>query len=285
MKLTHARGELDLSTCRVMGIVNRTPDSFYDGGRNMSLDTAVASALRMVDEGADILDVGAVKAGPGDPVTEADERERLLPLVEAIAAKTDVPLSIESSRPAIATACLDAGAAIVNDVIGADDTIAQVCASTGAGLILMHNGGQVRGRPRHPRYDDVVTDVAAELEAMASRAEAEGVDRDRIVIDAGLDFGKTTFHSLELVRRTEELVALGRPYLVAASRKDIVGETLGLDPSERLSGSLALVAMVVERGAHLVRVHDVAATVHVVHMVEAVLGRRFPAAPIRGLWD
>ena len=285
MRLLHTTGELDLTTCRVMGIVNRTPDSFYDGGRNMSLDDAVQSALRMVEDGADILDLGAVKAGPGEPVTESEESERLLPLVEAIAARTDVPMSIETSRPSIARSGVEAGAAIINDVIGADPELLEVCASTGAAIVLMHNGGQIRGRPRHPRYEDVVVEALGDLEAMAAIAEAAGVQRDRIVIDAGLDFGKTTFHSLEIVRRTEEFVASGRPYLVAASRKDVVGETLDLAPAERLPGSLALVAMAAERGAHLVRVHDVAPTVQTIHMVEATLGRRSPANPVRGLWD
>jgi dihydropteroate synthase len=285
MRLIHARGELSLDACRVMGIVNRTPDSFFDGGR-MGLDWSVDYAVRLVDEGADMLDVGAVKAGPGEPVTEVEELERLMPLVEAIAERTDVPISIETSRPEVARRAVEAGAAIVNDVGAlADAELASVCATTDAGLILMHNGGQIRGRPRHPRYDDVVVSVRQDLEALAAVAEAAGVSREAIVFDAGLDFGKTTYHSLSLVRRTDELVASGRPVLVAPSRKDVVGETLDLAPGDRLAGTLALVALSVERGAHIVRVHDVEPTLQVVRMVEAALGRRDPENPVRGLWD
>jgi dihydropteroate synthase len=268
-----------------MGIVNRTPDSFYDGGR-MDLETATEHALRLVEEGADILDLGAIKAGPGDPVEEQEEAERLIPLVRAVADRTDVTLSIETSRPSVARLGIEAGAAIVNDVSGlTDPELAAACAATGAGLILMHNGGQVRGRPRAPRYTDVVAQVIEDLRRLADLASSAGVDPSSIVFDAGLDFGKNTFQSLELVRRTEELAATGHPYLVAPSRKDVVGETLDLGPDERLEGSLALVALSVEKGAHIVRVHDVAATVRVVRMVEAVMGRRSPINPVRGLWD
>jgi dihydropteroate synthase len=285
MRLLHARGELSLDVCRVMGIVNRTPDSFYDGGR-MGLSTSIEHALRLVDEGADILDVGAVKAGPGEPVAEAEEIERLLPLLEAIVTRVEVPISVETSRPEVARRAIDAGAAIVNDVTAlADRGIASLCAATRAGLVLMHNGGQIRGRPRHPRYDDVVVDVIAELEDLAAMAEAAGVAREAIIFDAGLDFGKTTYHSLELVRRTDELVATGRPVLVAPSRKDVVGETLDVPPSDRLAGTLALVALSVERGAQIVRVHDVAPALQVVRTTEATLGRRAPENPVRGLWD
>jgi dihydropteroate synthase len=268
-----------------MGIANRTPDSFYDGGR-MDLDVSVDHCLRLVDEGADIIDVGAVKAGPGDDVDEPEERRRLLPLIEKLTATTAVPVSIETARADIARAALDAGAAIVNDVTGlADPELAEVCASAGAGLILMHNGGQIRGRPRHPEYQDVVADVLDHWRARASDAAAAGVAPDAIVVDPGLDFGKTTYHSLELMRRLDELVGAPWPVLIAASRKDIVGETLGLPPEGRLEGSLALVALSVAGGAAAVRVHDVAASVMVVRMVEAVMGRREPAQPIRGLWD
>ncbi|MQA98754.1 MAG: dihydropteroate synthase [Actinobacteria bacterium] len=285
MRLVHARGDLSLDVCRVMGIVNRTPDSFFDGGR-MGLAASIDHAQRLVDEGADLLDIGAVKAGPGEPVTETEELERLMPALEAIAGRCDVPISIETSRPRVARDAIEAGAAIVNDVAGLVVTeLASVCADTGAGLILMHNGGQIRGRPRHPRYDDVVAEVMRELEAMAAVAETAGVPREAIVLDAGLDFGKTTHHSLELVRRTEELVASGRPLLVAPSRKDVVGETLDLPPPGRLAGTLALVALSVEKGAHIVRVHDVAPAVEVVRMVEATVGRRDPENPVRGLWD
>ena len=285
MILKHAGGGLSLDRCLVMGIVNRTPDSFFDGGR-MGLEESVRHAERLVDEGADILDLGAVKAGPGPPVTEGEEAERLLPLVEALAARVGVPISIETARARILARAIDAGAGLLNDVTGlADEELVEVCASTGAGLVLMHHGGQIRGRPRHPRYEDVVQDVRAELEHLAGIALAAGVEREAIVLDPGLDFGKTTFHSLELMRRLDELVAGGYPVLVAASRKDVVGETLGLPPDERLEGSLTLVMFSVAKGASIVRVHDVAASARTIAMTEAVLGRRGPVDPVRGLWD
>ena len=283
--LKHARGSLDFDRCLVMGIVNRTPDSFYDGGRTDLIET-VDHALRLVDEGADVLDVGGVRAGPGPEIDEAEETARLLPVVESLAPRVEVPISIETMRPRVAHRAMEAGAAIVNDVSAlADEELAAECARTGAALVLMHNGNQIRGRPRNPRYDDVIAEVIAELDSLARRAEAAGVPADALVVDPGLDFGKTTMHSLEIVRRIDELVAGGRPVLLAASRKDVVGETLGLPPEERLEGSLALVALAVASGVAMVRVHDVRASVRVVAMTEAVAGRRAPVAPVRGLWE
>ena len=285
MMIVHARGELVDDRCLVMGIVNRTPDSFYDGGR-MDLDAALALAEEMVDQGADILDLGGVKAGPGPDVDEGEEHGRLIPLVEALAARIDVPLSVETARPAIASAALDAGAAIVNDVTAAqDEELLEVCARAGAALVLMHHGGQIRARPRHPRYEDVIAAVKDTWEEIAGRARDAGIRDKALIVDPGLDFGKTTFHSLEIMRRLDELTALRWPVLVAPSRKDVVGETLDVPVDERLAGTLALVALSVTAGARIVRVHDVRETVHVVRMVEAVQGTRSPAGPIRGLWD
>ncbi|MDQ3939763.1 MAG: dihydropteroate synthase [Actinomycetota bacterium] len=285
MILRHATGELALDRCLVMGIVNRTPDSFYDGGR-MELSAAVDHALRLVDEGADLLDLGAVKAGPGPDVSVKEETARLLPLVEAVAARVEVPLSVETGRAAIATAAFEAGASMLNDVTGAvDEDVLGACAEAGAAVVLMHHGGQIRSRPRNPRYDDVVRAVTAGWRDLTDRALRNGSPRDRIVVDPGLDFGKNTFHSLELLDRLPELVAVGWPVLVAASRKDVVGETLGVAPGARLQGSLAVVAVAVRAAVAMVRVHDVAATVQVVRMVEAIARRRPPVAPVRGLWE
>ena len=261
--LSHARGALQLNRCLVMGIVNRTPDSFYDGGR-MGLEESVRHALALVEEGADLLDLGGVKAGPG-PLVSEDE---------------------ETARPPVARRAVEAGAAIINDVSALEDpTLAEVAAETGAALVLMHNGGQIRGRPRHPRYEDVTAAVLAELRRLEDIAVSAGVARDCIVYDAGLDFGKNTYHSLEIVRRTREVVSTGRPYLVAPSRKDVVGETLDVPVEDRLEGTLALVAISALEGAAIVRVHDVAGAVRTVRMVEAVKGCVPPVAPVRGLWE
>jgi dihydropteroate synthase len=268
-----------------MAIVNRTPDSFYDGGRT-GLRESVDHALRAVDEGAEILDLGAVKAGPGANVSSEEEIERLLPLVEEVAKKTDVPISVETARPEVAERAFQVGAAILNDVSGLSDPgLAEVSGRAGAGLMLMHHGGQLRGRPLNPRYDDVVDAVRGEWERLMGIASDAGVKIEAMAVDPGLDFGKTTFHSLELMRRLKELTTFPRPVLVAASRKDIVGETLGLPPDQRLEGSLALVALSVACGAAVVRVHDVQASARTARMVEAVLGRRDPVAAVRGLWE
>jgi dihydropteroate synthase len=282
----HELGRLiGMGHCLVMGILNRTPDSFYDGGR-VGLDEATEHGLRLVAEGADLLDVGAIKAGPGEEVSEDEESRRLLPLVEAMVRETDVPIAIETGRPRVAAEALRLGATILNDVSGfADDGLARVAAEHRAWLLLMHNGGQIRGRPRHPRYEDVVSSVISSWREMASRAQALGVARDRIVVDPGIDFGKTTFHSLELLRRLPELGEAGWPLLMAPSRKDVIGETLNLPVDERLEGTLALVAICVRERVDIVRVHDVAAASRVVRMIEAVWGRHAPAAPVRGLWD
>jgi dihydropteroate synthase len=282
--LRHARGELSLDHCLVMGIVNRTPDSFYDGGR-MSLRSSLAHAHRLIEQGADILDLGAIKAGPGSFVDESTELDRLLPLVTELAA-APIITSVETGRPAVARAALEAGAELINDVSGLrNPELAGVCAEFGAAVVLMHHGGQIRGRPRHPRYRDVVADVIDEWQRLAVAANNSGIDDDRIVVDPGLDFGKTTLHSLELLRRIPELVKVQWPVLLAASRKDVVGETLGVPPDERLEGSLAAAAVGVWGGVAIVRAHDVRATVRTVRMVEAVLGRRDPATMLRGLWD
>lgn len=284
-RLLHARGTTVLDRCLVMGIVNRTPDSFYDGGR-MSFEAALGHGLDLVEEGADLLDVGAVKAGPGEDVPEDEEERRLLPLVAALAERCGVPLSVETARPAVARRAVEAGAAIVNDVSGLSDPgMARTLGEIGAGLVIVHHGGQIRGRPRHPRYGDVVTDVIETWTSSIEVATAAGVSRDGIVLDAALDFGKTTFQSLELVRRLPEQLEVGFPVLVAPSRKDVVGETLGLDTTERLEGTLALVSLAAYLGVHVVRVHDVRAAVRCVGMIEAVKGLSPPAAPLRGLWD
>ena len=270
---------------QVMAIVNRTPDSFYDGGR-MGLDESLRFALNAIDEGADIVDVGGVKAGPGAPVSETEEMERLLPLVGAIAGETATPISAETGRANVAAAAIDAGVSIVNDVTGlADEGLAKVVAERGVGLVIMHHGGQIRGRPRNPTYDDIVTAVLDDWSTMAERAASAGIDRSKLIVDPGLDFGKNTFHSLALMRGLDRLVASGWPVLVAPSRKDVVGETLDLPLEDRLEGTLALVALSAAAGAAIVRVHDVAPSVRVARMVDAVLGRIPPENPVRGLWD
>lgn len=285
MKLEHARGVLSLDRCAVMGIVNRTTDSFYDPGR-MKLEERVAHGLDLWRQGALVLDVGGIKAGPGPEIDESEELLRVIPLVSELASRCDALISVETGRVRVAEAALEAGAALINDVTGlSDERLAGVCAEGGAGLVLMHTGGQLRGRPRNPRYDDVVAEVSSWWAAAVERACAAGMRPTQLLLDAGFDFGKTTYHSLELVRRMDELTAQGLPVLVAPSRKDLVGESLALPPGERLEGSLAVAALCVERGAAMVRAHDVLATQRVIAMVDTVMGRRRPLRAVRGLWE
>lgn len=270
----------------VMAIVNRTPDSFYDKGRTFALQAAVEHALAQVEAGADIIDVGGVKAGPGDDVDEANERERILPFVEAFRRQSAAPLSIDTFRARIAAEALDAGAELINDVSGmSQPEIADVVAARpGSALVVMHPGGPVRTRPFRPNYrPDVTTAVIDTCRELADEAMRRGVPREAIVVDPGHDFGKTTRQSLELTRRLPELAALGYPVLVALSNKDFLGETLGVAVDQRVEASLACAVASVMWGARMVRVHETLETVRAVRTLEAVMGWRSPAVEARGL--
>jgi dihydropteroate synthase len=268
----------------VAAVVNRTPDSFYDQGATWELDAAIGRADRALAAGADWLDVGGVKAGPGAPVTEAEELGRLLPMIEAVRGRTDAVISVDTFRPGVARRALAAGADAVNDPSGLlHPELAEVVAEAGAALVVMHTGGPPRTRPHRPAYADVVAEVAAFLADRTAVARAHGVGPERLLVDPGYDFHKNTFHSLELLRRLGELRGLGYPILVALSNKDFVGETLDLPLDQRVEGSLAAAVVAVVNGARIVRVHQVEATVRAVRMTEAILGWRRPAATRRGL--
>src|SRR5829696_7779561 len=285
MLRTYGRRTFDFSRrTAVMAILNRTPDSFYDRGATYGFGAAVEAGERALAEGADWLDVGGVKSGPGAPVTEAEELDRVVPLLEALRGRTDAVLSVDTYRPGVARRALAAGADVVNDPSGVrDPAMAEVAAEAGAGLVVMHTGGPPRTRPHRPAYADVVAEVRAFLAGRTALAQQRGVAPDRLIVDPGHDFHKNTFHSLELTRRLGELTGLGHPVLVALSNKDFVGETLDVGLDQRLEGSLAAAAFSVAAGAAIVRVHEVQPTVRVVRMVEAILGRRPPAATRRGL--
>jgi dihydropteroate synthase len=285
MLRTYGRHTFDFGRrVAVMAILNRTPDSFYDQGATFGLGAAVAAGERALAEGADWLDVGGVKAGPGAPVTEAEELGRVVPLVEALRGRTDAVISVDTFRPGVARRALAAGADVVNDPSGLHDPrMADAAAEAGAGLVVMHTGGPPRTRPHRASYADVVAEVRAFLADRVALARRRGVAADRLIVDPGHDFHKNTFHSLELTRRLAELADLGLPVLVAVSNKDFVGETLDLPLDQRLEGSLAAAAFSVAAGASILRVHDVQASVRVVRMTEAILGRRPPAATRRGL--
>lgn len=270
----------------LMGIVNNTPDSFYDQGATFGVPRAVARAEELIAEGADIIDVGGIRGGPGAEVSVEDEIERVGPVVEAIrAAHPEAILSVDTWRAGVAAAVLEAGADIVNDVTGAhDEDILDVVAAHDAGYVAMHHGGQPRSRPFRSHFEpDVTTAVVTHCRDLTDRAVAAGVRPERLIVDPGHDFGKNTYHSLELSRRLPELVALGYPVLVALSNKDFIGETLGTPIDERVDGSIAAAVFSVLRGAHIVRVHEVARTRQAMQMTEALLGWRPPAVTMRGL--
>jgi dihydropteroate synthase len=285
MRRTFGRRTFDFGReAAVMAIINRTPDSFYDRGATFELGAAVAAAERALAEGADWLDVGGVKGGPGPPVDEAEELRRVLPLVEAVRERTDTVVSVDTFRAGVARRVLAAGADVVNDPSGLrDPAVAEAAAEAGAGLVVMHTGGPPRTRPHRTAYDDVVAEVGAFLLDRAAVARRHGVPAERLIVDPGIDFHKNTFHSLELLRRLEALAGLGYPLLVACSNKDFVGETLDAPLQERLEGSLAAAVVSVLNGASIVRVHEVAPTVRALRMTEAILGRRPPARALRGL--
>jgi dihydropteroate synthase len=270
----------------VMAIVNRTPDSFYDRGATFGLEAALDRARRLVAEGADIVDIGGVKAGKGRPVSVTEEISRTSDLVAAVRERHPaLVISIDTYRSVVADAVCAAGADLINDTWGgADPELVQVAAMHGAGLVCSHTGGLLpRTDPHRPHYRDVIDSVRATTVALAEKAVAAGVSRDAVLIDPTHDFGKNTYHSLELTRRLDELVTLGWPILVSLSRKDFVGETLGLDVDGRLAGTLAATAISAWHGAQVFRAHDVTETRQVLDMVASINGRRPPAAPRRGL--
>ncbi|MCF0094315.1 dihydropteroate synthase [Micromonospora sp. MH99] len=278
---TFAPGELV-----VMAIVNRTPDSFFDRGATFAADSALRAVERAVDEGAAIIDIGGVKAGPGAEVDVAEEIRRTVDTIAAVrAAFPEVVISIDTWRAEVATEAVAAGADLLNDTwSGADPALARVAASTGAGLVCSHAGGLVpRTRPHRAAFDDVVADVVETVTGLAERAVAAGVRPDGILIDPAHDFGKNTRHSLEITRRLDELTATGWPVLVALSNKDFVGETLDLPVAERLEGTLAATAVSAWLGARVFRAHQVGPTRRVLDMVASIRGDRPPTATRRGL--
>jgi dihydropteroate synthase len=277
---------LPLDRSLVMAVVNRTPDSFFDRGRTYALGAALDRVEQVVAEGADIVDVGGVKAGPGEQVSAEEEARRVIEVVEAVRERhPEVALSVDTYRSKIADLACRAGADLVNDSWQAPDArTAQVAAAHGAGLVCTHAGGQPpRTRPHRAEHRDVVDDVVGVLDRLARRAVAAGVAPESVLVDPGHDFGKNSRHSLALTRGADRIAATGWPVLMALSRKDFVGEVLNLPPEDRLEGTLAATAVASWLGARVFRAHDVAATVRVLAVVDAIAGRRELAVALRGL--
>ncbi|MEO3750245.1 dihydropteroate synthase [Streptomyces sp. B6B3] len=270
----------------IMAIVNRTPDSFYDQGATFAEEAALARVEEAVAQGAGIIDVGGVKAGPGAEVDAAEEIRRTVGFVAEVRRRfPDVVISVDTWRHEVGEAVCAAGADLLNDAWGGvDPRLAEVAARHGVGLVCTHAGGaRPRTRPHRVSYDDVMADILRVTVGLAERAVGLGVRRDAVLIDPGHDFGKSTRHSLEATRRLGEMTATGWPVLVSLSHKDFVGETLDRPVKERLLGTLATTAVSAWLGARVYRVHDVAETREVLDMVAAIAGHRPPAVARRGL--
>lgn len=272
---------LVLDRPRVMGIVNVTPDSFSDGGVHDGADAAFAHALKLMEEGADILDIGGESTRPGSAdVPEEEELRRVLPVVERLARETRVPISVDTSKPGVMQAAVDAGAGMINDVYALRrEGALEAAARAGVPVVLMHMLGEPRSMQESPRYDDVAAEVQRFLAERIFAAEMAGVAKRNIVVDPGFGFGKTTAHNVELLGRLEGLAELGVPVLAGLSRKRSIGELTGrAGPLERVHGSVAAHLIAVQRGARIVRVHDVAATVDALKVWQAVAAVPRPSA-------
>lgn len=267
------RFTLDLSRPLVMGVVNVTPDSFSDGGRYLPAQAAIDHARRLVEEGADLLDIGGESSRPGaEPVPLEEELRRVMPVLEAAVA-LGVPVSVDTMKPQVMRAAIDAGAAMVNDILALRAPGAlEAVAGSDVAVCLMHMQGEPRTMQVNPIYGDVVREVRDFLAERVAAAEAAGIERSRIVVDPGFGFGKDRSHNLALFRNLPVFAALGVPVLVGLSRKSVLGRLTGRDVNERLAASLAAAVLAVERGAHIVRVHDVAATRDALAVLGAVSG-------------
>ena len=263
----------------VMGIVNRTPDSFFDEGRTFGLDQAVAAGQAAGEAGADWIDIGGVPFSPDTPeVTVVEEIDRVLPVVEQVTASSDIVVSVDTFRPDVAAPCIDAGAAVINDTTGLHDPeLADLVAARGATLVITHSLALPHQHHRRPQYNDVVTEVKAFLAERIQLAVDHGLPESRIVIDPGFDLNKNTLHTLELTRRLAEIADLGLPMLAAVSNKDFVGEATGLPRSDRIAPSIAAATICVLSGARILRMHNLTASVAAARMIEAVMGFRQPA--------
>lgn len=276
--------ELRLDRPRVMGIVNVTPDSFSDGGRHATVDAAVAHALRLAEEGADVLDVGGESTRPGaEDVPLEEELRRVIPVIERLARETALPISVDTSKPEVMRAAVDAGAGMINDVYALRrDGALDIAAACGVPVVLMHMQGEPRTMQEAPQYEDVVAEVHRFLAERIFAAEMAGIPKKRIVIDPGFGFGKTREHNLALLAQLARFGELGVPVLAGLSRKRTIGELTGrTTPAERVHGSVAAALIAAQRGARLLRVHDVAATVDALKVWDAVaaLPTGAPKAP------
>ncbi|WP_411720720.1 dihydropteroate synthase [Mycetocola sp.] len=262
----------------VMAIVNRTPDSFYDRGSTFGLDAAVAAALAAIADGAEMVDIGGAPFAPGPEISVRAEIDRVVPVIEAVRAASDVVISVDTFQPEVAFASIHAGADLINDTTGLrNPDMVDVLANSSAGVVITHSLAEPRRPFARPQYSDVVAEVAAFLTERIDVALAAGVSAERILIDPGHDLNKNTLHSLELTRRFAEIADLGYPALAAVSNKDFIGETLDRERGGRMHGSLAAAVVAIVNGARILRMHNVGPAVEAARMTEAILGFRQPA--------
>ena len=262
---------------QVMGILNVTPDSFYDGGRYLKVRDAVRRGLQIIDEGADLVDIGGVSTRPGSEIiTAKEELKRVIPVIKELASQTERPLSVDTYRASVAEKALEAGAVIVNDISGLNDKdMARVVASHNATLVIMHIRGKPHCYPKNPVYRNISVEVSSFLKRRVEMALSVGIKSSNIIIDPGLGFGKTASQSLELLRRLGELRALGQPIMVGPSRKSFIGKVLGVDAEDRLPGTLAVITLAILQGASIIRVHDVKEAVQVVALCDTFKVKRW----------
>ena len=275
MQLQLGKHALDLSQPKVMGVLNRTPDSFSDGGNFTDLDAALRQALRMIDEGAAIIDIGGESTRPGSvAVHMQQELDRVIPLIECLVSESDTPISIDTGKPEVMSAAVRAGAVMINDIYALRLPGAlEVALDCAVPVCLMHMQGEPRSMQQHPRYVDVVAEIKQFFEERIQICEAAGIPRKSMLIDPGFGFGKTFAHNLSLLRQLDEFTSLGQPLLVGLSRKSMIGTLLGGAPvGERLQGSVAAAVIAVLQGASIVRAHDIQATVEALKIAAAVRG-------------
>ena len=261
----------------VMGVVNTTPDSFSDGGHFLDTDMATEHGLRLADEGAEIIDIGGESTRPGsEPVSATEELRRVVPVIERLAKRCGAVISIDTQKPTVARAALDAGASIVNDIAANRESpeMWQVVAEAKAGYICMHMQGTPQTMQAEPHYDDVLREVGDFFSERLARLAEQGVSGEQVALDPGIGFGKELKHNIKLLSGIHELIMSGRPLLIGASRKSFIGKLLGTPSNERLPASLACAVFAATKGAHVVRVHDVAETVQAVRMTEALSDNR-----------
>ena len=259
----------------IMGVVNTTPDSFSDGGYFLEPSAAVAQVLRLVEQGADIIDIGGESSRPGAmPVSESEELQRVIPVVSELAGKCSVPISIDTTKSVVARAALEAGASIINDIsaLHHDAEMAQVAAKHNAGLVLMHMRGTPQQMQQDTAYSDLIGEIVDYLSVAITKAESAGVAPDKIMVDPGIGFGKDLEGNLSILRSISQLKSLGKPVLIGASRKSFIGRLTGADSGDRLAGSLAAAVVAVMNGASAVRVHDVAETRQAVDLAVRLRG-------------